>query len=941
MSLHDIILNHIRGNSKNPRMNFTDPMNSVFYDFDYDVRKIHGQYLPEFGSSFDVLEGQNPYLTRLSAIPRKLRGDAIDDRATLYGVDFLLDPNIAEAQTGPGQFQVLKQPTPLEPGYGTLISSRASTFGATTVDEVATLMNASTTTVQISSELTGQQRSFSGTAYSAGYLRSQAQHFLNMKGTSEGIGAALQGDMSKVMFLDVETSGVHQQARIWELHTSMGDTSKGYYFGGAMDGAYGNFAHFDDYAVQQGLVPPNAWQSRADGFMDFLRKANSADYIVAHNAPFDMEMITRELDTLVASGQMTQEFVKEAEKFVADKVAKFDSVVDTRMLSAILIDASSNLVDDTKRISMEAILTTTSALENMHSEGLIDDSALRTLRDKGLHSAQVDVDAVLRGYTKLVHLVAQEGEGSSLLRERTTDQINDFVNTALRTPGGDSIVQKIRESSAITPVTKDGKTTPLMRLIQGQRDLTSAIRTFSDSQQLKDFLLGDGEPQGFSRWVDSIMEGDFLRPGSLAPGDDVFDTAQRAAMDAELPFGGLSAPERVLSNLMGRNNPLLDTGVARMLGNNPLLDGSAQMQSLFSEMLGISTFTSQMPETNAGSLTQMRGVRVHSGNLALTSDLLMNEQLSKILFNDEKYLVNALTGADPNVAPLEARYSFFSYADTAGNVRKDVALNIDPFRGMTDDAIGGIVTDLKNLLQNEGVAGDIIDEITVEGLKERGIQLGILRTGDQTDAIYNVAEVAGLTRDVKDPNVARTYILNMSRTDDGGINIHTGPAIITEGDTTLAREFGDDLVDSVRATRGFWDTALGQESDSMLATAARLAQQEPRARGAIRKALTAMDFLSQNRKPIGIATAALFGGYYFNKKQQEQAPYDEAMSFSGYESATQYEDYKRDMGEFAQPQYQQRHMDALETAGMVQGLDYHKVSHHNMSNDRHSHLFSF
>lgn len=963
---------------------------SVFHDFDYDLAKRHSSSLRTFGASFDQLGGINPYVTSLSEIRRDKRLDLIAQRSQLYGIGELLDPDRYQLDTisgRSGSLAGLRDSRRPEDGvtHASVLPDRhlmqqvaRGSDEARATTELASFINLHLTNVQISQD---GGRAFSGTAYSAEFLRSQAGHFRDIAQETGGFVEALRND--KVMFFDTETTGVHANARVWEIHAKIGDEVIDLKFGGLMDGAWGPDArNFEDFMGRGAdWIDSGDTNRYLQGWRRLLEKSQEAEYMVAQNAPFDMERVVMELDRIVASGIADDDFVELAKRFVDEKIVRMDSVVDTRALMSLVHEASNILdVSDGKRLSIESILTSTSALEDMYNKGYITDDALRSLSGRGLHTASVDV-SVLEGLTKLLTFDVIPGE-EPLLTGKSAEEIDEAIRVKLDDQDLPSVTSKIRESSAYVPIVPDGEgNIPIKRLVESRRQVSDMVgRSFDSTADLESYLLDGDTYKGYSHWAEDKIKTDGISGGIFRPGDSVFDSIRAKAVDAGIPFAGLSDQERLLSTVISQNHAKYDTGVTHTIADAALGGRTAAVENIFKEMIGAGTFVNEIPSAHGSP------VRVHSGNIALSGKALTDRRLANLLIGGQGDIAARLSGQGDLA---EFRLSFFTYGDGG---RADVALNLvsgaDPSLkkvgpsalirhleqnyGLTRDEARQIVRrsdDIESALSQRGLPSkealtreinfkrltshlekhyglseEQLRSLTPESINQRGVQVGLAGTSRNTTLAYEMAEQLGLARDQSDDLQARGVILGSTETSDGGRVIDTSPISIVGRDENLV---GDVLpAERARQARDAARTYIYPESkdipsESRLAAAARMIMDRPDSADSIRKWYDRISTVIDNRRPIALAAAAIFGGYYIHRKQREQAPYDEAMSFGGYERETHYEDYKEGMGEYAQPQYRQRHMHALETAGVVQGLDYHKVSHHNMSNDRHSHLFSF
>jgi len=881
--------------------------------------------LQEYG----LIETEDFFELPLQLFDKDTKNRFVEDRSTLLGFDQLfrqVDPQAKQAADS--AFRIMQAPDGLERGFGSFVLDRSEFIGQTNVDEVAAKLSLIMPSIGISPESMGSTLHMPGKALRREFLRSQAEQIV--------------GDLdvnAKYLYFDLETTGLARDSKIWQMSARMGDETLDLNFSGVMDGLFtdGNrpmrFEEFFEY-LQGSKVE---WTDDfAEGMTKFLRMASEADYLVAHNAPFDVERVATAIGKMRHSG--TEEFKTLADAFL--NKASEHKVVDTRVLSKALF--GKDILDSAhgKALSMENILLETSALSDIAEKrlgakfaGEVSEEALEKAQghrgwaaihdrlggSRGLHGA--DVDTWILQHVHEMQRDILSGRAKDVLR------IESLKDSGLRAAIGDA--------SALTPttrITELGGLTPIELLAHETRRFDSTPFVAADA------TLGQLYETGlYSQWSQSIfsrsgqLRGEGLLDSNFAhiPGlhDAIDATVQGRAISANLPFAGLSSFERLFSTEMGT------------IGSEKLPGGLNRTRELLGELTG------------SGAFRSAKEVKFWSDrNLALPLELLREAEAEQAL---PKRVASILDqGAEKSEDLIRARYSFFSYRDKKQALHRDTALVVDLFESKKE--VDKFLDFLEGRVGKYGLTEDMLKNISKssENIRAYGVQLGTIGSDANQERIHRLAAHAGLDLD--------TSAMQMSTLLEGVIKGGDKEEFITTTSSFLDRGRGappgtggifheqtDWLFDQYRNSRELNRAIRETSKDPLLTIALRDAsvRADPvRARN-IHRTMTNM--VPQIGKVAGVAGIAL-GAYYLFNRSREQAHYNEVLSHQGYEDPNFYENYKRGMGEQAPHDYERQHMeslgskremDAMVTAGIVGRLDREKIGHHAMGSNKNDHLF--
>ena len=852
----------------------------------------------------------DPFSLPLSAIPRSstnpqisARDELAHRRNNVLGIERLLD-DYGEVTTQGSGFRLMRDPRVADPatgelpssGYGSFVFDRSAFIGASR-DEAAVMLNASLSNVQVTRGLHGKlEYSPTGVAYTDRFLTGQAQHIVDMQQTG---GNYLAG--KKLFYFDTETTGVHPQSRVWQIAgqtvqdgAEVAGGGVDIHFRGVMDGMWAGESgpvSFEDFYqnLRKGQIE---WTDDLTmGLKRFLDVANEADHIVAQNAQFDIRQMFKLIGDVYDGAD--DELRAAATQFV-NKTMDPAAVIDTRALAAAFL-GDTPVGADGKRLGVENLLSSTTAQADFFKKYGVKLTEL--LKDGGLHDAGVDT-RVLR---YLHELMIEAAQGGDVLRP--LDQVDD------------DFARLVSHGSAQTPLTpmQGSGQTPIAYGIEQTRRLEGgAVRGATVDRIFE--AMGR-----FGGWTDYMTSGSDLAQGRLMF-DESFTAVQQAAMDANIPYAGLSGPERLLS-----------TSLARAMPYNASMEGVAgSLRNVVGEITG------------GGLFRTAETARLYGENLAVPLAALKDQRVASLLGIDSNVLQQ---GAQTAEEMISARLSFYSYpvADGTG-IRADTALVIDPFEAMDDARLRSSAGELVDILKSKygldnDMARTILDDPEV--LRNRGIQIGNLGTGPDSELVHNLAQRLGLSVDDKSPHQARVALGNVVQGADGSY-VSVSPTMVGEqGSGEFSGASRKTVFQQEQARKQLADLLDENRGDRWLARMFLYAQKT----GNFDRAKSIYDGIgwlsSNNRVPkiaAGIAAAAITGRAAKNRLEMRQ--YDETIDFQGYESGGFYDEYRDEMGLHRLPAgYEGRHLDTLATAHTVGDLDRNKIQHTTMGASKYDHLF--
>lgn len=845
-----------------------------------NIPRAHGKQIS--GVSREVLD---------AARARAYRLDSVIEGAGQVGADAAIGQEIGYL----GRLRLIKPPTADQSGYASFAFTYSDFADNKMPEQTAAMLSYNLSNLQVS---TAGDLRLAGTTYTADYLMSQANIFHNIKqpgGSNIPIGR-------KVLFLDTETTGVHAASRPWQIY---GDLTRADAQGqlvsesvaninlrGMMDGMWPDGVSFEEFMTRRPGGEALQFSDDALGSLrEFFRVANQADEIVAHNIGFDIDQILRLINDNYAS--FDSDLVAQAARF-GEKL-KSGILTDTRALAAMVLGdilPAGASADDYKRFSMENILARTNITEYM------DRSVVQDLIDgKVLHSAEHDVRILREVY--------------STLREAVAGRIEIDTNVTNLNP---RLIEAIGKGSAVTPLTGlaelDGET-PLRHGILQQRELGPGSATVKDLTIDRLFDIAGAHRTGEgARWFDYMTGGtDDLARGRLLF-DSSYSAVQAQAIEAGMPFGGLSAPEKLLSMAMSR-------ATRQFPGKTQGPTGAiTNLMNVMMDEVGGSIF-------EASTKTGRRG-----SAFTISSEALMDDNIKRLLG----------LGMDSSSLDM-ARVSFYQYA-VDGGVAYDAALVIDPFSAFEPGELSARAGQLADALEDFGLSSADADFLrrNPEILQQRGIQIGNLGSSESAKLAYNIADRLDVRIDATGRN--RVNVALMGMFEDGRF-IGVSPAMIGERGRDWGGLTSDQVRNQVHRMAELINLVDEQGSDPTLARMLGYASRTGNIERAKKMYKAASWIRSNGRLPkilASVAGAGILGKLGHGRYQMRQ--YDETMNFQGYEDPSFYEDYREQMGlPFYDLDYRQSHIDALATARLMGELDRNKIGHTTMGAGKYDHLF--
>lgn len=797
----------------------------------------------------------------------------------------------SQAEEMGAEFRVRRAAEPLSHGYGQYVLPRSYFMGADE-ETIYRGLNLITPSVQVQDEA----------LYPEGHRRLSSSLMRDRFKRTAAQQAARPADVlgkSRIMF-DIETAGTEGHDRIWQLAARMVDE------GGeertlnlVFDNPYmdlGVYMHPETnqpiswqemYRIKNGEAP--RMRGFAEGIDEFLKFAENADFLAGQNVSFDISMLIHGMEGLKQQGKMTPEMLSRYEGFLT-KVQNYD-VLDTRLLSMMWfgegIGVSQHLPPgQATAYAMENILLETNLLDIYEEElartqfGGDRARAAARLDDiltRGTHLADVDIqlqdvllDRILRGLA---------GEDVGLEAQPLTNQAR---------------IAAIARSAAITPFTnvvdhpQFGAMTPFEHMVRMERTFGHARGALDPEQVSRNVGL-------FSNWLreEEVLE----RTGRISPNTRLSHLGrgvQAKALEAGVPYAGISNAERILTTLLSR------------------LSAGTTVRELFGELSGTSVF--RAAET------------AHLGrNVALSMNILQELEGRGLIDTN-------LRGAMSGDVLQMARISTVEGTKTTG-----LALNVDLFdTGLDLDVRQSKLEDVRTFLNRlrrehrDGVYGpkfsesislspkelDALDEIVPRldaNVLKYGVQIGFMEGHSPSGmkSFINLMKQLGLS--VDDPN-KMSLLTPILGADEAGVR--TGATLVGSG----LEDMTDWLLKENQAARAADAVVEGMDENRAVRWAASYARDLGIDQAQAYKATSrVLGTLTKKNVALGAAAAT---GYYLFRKKREQDKYDAVMDFQGYE-----------------PGNQMTRTTPLQTAGLVQGLDRSKVGHHRMGKDKYAELY--
>lgn len=869
-----------------------------------------------------VPDASDYFRSSMQGLDRETRERLLHERMRAMGIP--ADP----LKDLPDAFRVIKEPTVREGGYGVINMPRTTFVGRGPEDIEA--MTRQLAAVSTSVNLTGFSDDPVRLTKSAPTIQAVRNAATQATMAEEILGS------TRVVF-DVETGGLSDEAGIWQVSArKIGPDGKE--IGSITRRFRNNAMDLGDYTLSDapGTAGMNAEEfitsKRPDlpiterfdegikEFFDFLT-ADDVDYISAHNLPFDVRQLAVNTDDI---GRNIPGFAESRQKFLS--MAESTKGIDTRMLAFMLMENEGKLVGiskDSSQTALENLLTQTSLQKDMYREmveqGVASNASeaadeFQRWLGKGMHFS--DVDVFFESHLLTLELKALSGKSGIMRPDASMDP-----DTAKR----------ILDEGAITPYTdilehpEFGKLTPVQLGALNRRNLTNFTGDVTVAQ-----LREAGGTYG--RWFDDITAGS--THGGIKKGVGLM----RSAVDEipNMPFSGLSPVERLITTAMGQTGLKAGGEINRV-------------RRLAGAELGVGMFEFS------------RKAKVYGGrNVALPIDLLQQIETEAPHLMRSNF-TGALTDDIDAVQTVRPSTITYRLEDGKGAIRKDIALVADIFEDQkqAEEFAGYISENAKRL----GISADVVTEIGEAArtgkMQRYGVQVGTMGTGAQgVDQLHTILEQ--LTMGLDDSNVGvRMPLMSAPQAVENIVTGHAesvaryaadpdsaakprrigmlGAAQIEgvgemDPEVTLSNLRGARRATSLAATELPGNRELG---DRLVAARQMGTSDAPR---------PLYNFLEKNLHHVnpmnvGIGLAAV-GTYYLFGKHKEQQAYDETTDFAGYEDPGFYENYKSEMGEPVQANYQQRHLDTLATARTVQSLDANKIRHHQMSSSgRNSHLY--
>lgn len=866
-------------------------------DVEFEARK----WLEELGKpSTDHFE------LPLRDLPRPIREEFIERRSELFGLDSILDDNLRTSEA----FIIRKPATAAESGYGVFHLPREAFIrgvGAESADDIARKLTYVSQTIQMEAGLSGMsgplQYELSGSTPRAAFLKDAANQAFEADKLRTG---------TRLVF-DVETAGLEVDKGIWQLSARLMkgneelDTINLMFKNNMMDAGLYQTAAGESVGYQRYVevlrggkaidwIDPQDFSREMQRFLDMAEKA---DYLVGQNTAFDVRQLLHGMQGKIESSP-------EFKASVGRLMTQIDEgkVVDTRMFSKMLLGDISiaqelQALDKFTPHSMENILLQTSFLEDLAGDldrqGFNGWDVIRGKLDRtkgGLHYG--DVDTWFED-----HLFRMQVE---VFSGRRTDILS---NASL----ADSDLRRvISESGAITPFTKlaglggEGvDLTPIEFLAQHERKFRGDLPEKVTTAQLQ-------EGGVFRNWMESLVTKDGTMRKAVALNDSGFAGVQAKALDANLPFAGLSSMERLISTAIG------DTRVAGAPGD------ANYVRSLLGDLTG----SAMIEKTGKAAIYGDR-------NVALPIQLIMEAE--------EAGALTSQFGRALSEGPVDtlqtARWSAFQW----GSGQRDLALVADTIRGESD--VKSLMKFLRNMdeekLMGYGLTHkSLIDyeRVLLQHGQRYGIQIGIMG-GKNNETVRRVADLLhqmGFDVDSKGPQL-RTAVFGSEQARDF---IMTTASILDTGDVFTSE--ADNILANTRLTQQMTEQMLDKNQlNPNVLRAARWGGGDPE------RATKIFNFLEANlpRMPkiLGIAGGAV-AGYYLFQRAQDRKLQNETLKHQGYEDYDFYENYRAEMGQSVPDSYYLRsRQNPLATAGVVGALDRDKQRHHQMGPGKHGHLF--
>lgn len=744
-------------------------------------------------------------------------------------------------------------------------------------------------------------------------------------------------------------------------------------YGAVYDKATGRTMRMDDYVAR--LAGGNIGGSAADGYtfmenvLPFLQQMDQADFVVAHNAGFD-------IDQVVANAMRTSQYlnntpvgtftnVKGIVDSVSSKIAS-GQVLDTLRMAEeyfgnnLGLAAELDAMMSPRPFSLENIMLQTNLGE------LIEADMPGFLADMGSSQHKADVD--VRITSKLIEAMQNKtlmshdpvtGESLGLglgqytsraereirlkariktLTSYAPTPVSNIANIAHMSPelfekvfeeGGDSLrIRQILTGDEVD-VGASGKTArewyDILSSDSNMQYIASPKMTLMEQHIYEGRRLDRLTLEGVESVADSVgmwsgysgfntpYEGVLNRLHTLfkranIPSDKSFAEFQSKMHAAGMPFSGISLEERILTGGLASASKQKST-VNRALSARELR--AVQV----GEDLGVSRFAMQTKFNNT-----------RSGVLAMPFEIIKQAEEAGVLQTSFR-------------SAKEAQMLSLSTVSSTKNVNLMLDVSEDEAGNLIrwmEEALGSPTE--RRLLVDSGVSSELLSQIKEsfiegEGYKH-GINIGYLDEAAGTQAYHTISDMLqNLTRDKDKIPLRVGFISSSMGAEDKGI-IRTGAVI-------LDRLMSDAERSNYKADLGIAASRSEQLMDEMsnVATAARTKMKYSVGSSELAERADVIYDAIKKRGPVVAGAAALvFGGYYAYKKHSERKEYDETMDEMDYESVDDYARYRQEMG--LQPAPAVRRMDPMATAGVVGNLHHNAIGHTQMGPNRYSGLFS-
>lgn len=873
----------------------------------YDViRMYEGTLLNSLAQ--ENIEDINKWSWDLGTLSMDRRESLSDYLFDVLGID---KPDLLDAMGREGSaFNVVRPSETFTHGFGSLVMGDEARL--TSRDDIFARLFYTTSNIQIRG--TQDPLFMMRPRYKADYLMQQAEAIEEMK----------SGDFfgnRKMFVLDTETAGFSMKSGIWQIAGRTTENLSGEVRVSSLDPKDGEFAAdavVDNVNMKKGMTLNSQGQAvpltelfagiQSEGkvdsnIIDAIDRMGDeildSHYIMGQNLSFDMPRITHDIQKALDAGGF-DESVKKRMGSIVSHLENNVKYVDTQVLSQYIfqdagdnaIQVAKNLMDKNQftRFSIENVMLQTNFLDLLAEDlgdegwGIIEGM----LSGEGAHNAKVDTFITAHlGRIQAEHI---GGRGRKLVAKEM-DRKN--------------LRESIARSAAWTPYTADeaiGGMRPVEYMVEHMRQMNRNVgklnkgEVFYNAGMLSDWAESMMDEEGFLKDPNMLYDSDFTK-SSTRFGKSIRDRAFAEGLE------------------IGKYSPLealFTTKIAEIGGA-----GMKDVKAIAGDVIG------------AGRLSATQGIdfvsKTSTRNIGMSMDFLR--------WGEEAGLIpeGTVTGDF-----ISARWSTVRGQRTQG-----LALVVDPFG--TGDKGRDQLAEFKKRFQetfsqmsDEDFANrfgigtsrrsalDVVSRMT-EDVLDYGVQIGFMESDQrgQMGRLLNLFESENLGVDNTDAMQLRTHAYLLG---DDTKTLHTGVSYLDTRNTVPEM-----ILESQRRFKDLNQIATSELSrDPVKRTAIMFGRS--RDKDFVK---SAVDFVkSPTAKKGGIAALAGAFGYYLYGRKKEQAPYDEVMEFSGFESGVPNGRTPYEMGSQTYGSVQ-----PLETAGLIKELDYNKIRHDNMSPDKYSHLF--